>query len=158
MAQSGSGHERQNGGRFWKTYTAFNVGDGTIDIIATDHAPHSAEEKNKGLKSSLMGIVGLETAFPLLYTYLVQKGELTLKQLIDKLCYNPRKRFSLPETLQEGKPADFTMFALGESYIIDPAAFLSKGKSTPFEGRSVQGRCMLTMANGRTAYSAWDQE
>ena len=132
--------------------------DGTIDIIATDHAPHSAEEKNKGLKSSLMGIVGLETAFPLLYTYLVQKGELSLKQLIDKLCYNPRKRFSLPETLQEGKPADFTMFALGESYTIDPAAFLSKGKSTPFEGRSVQGRCMLTMANGRTAYSAWDQE
>ena len=132
--------------------------DGTIDIIATDHAPHSAEEKSKGLKSSLMGIVGLETAFPLLYTYLVQKGELTLKQLIEKLCYNPRKRFGLPETLQEGKPADFTMFALGESYNIDPAAFLSKGKSTPFEGRSVQGRCMLTMANGRTAYSAWDQE
>ncbi len=132
--------------------------DGTIDIIATDHAPHSAEEKSKGLKSSLMGIVGLETAFPLLYTYLVQKGELTLKQLIEKLCCNPRKRFGLPETLQEGKPADFTMFALGESYTIDPAAFLSKGKSTPFEGRAVQGRCMLTMANGRTAYSAWEQE
>ena len=131
--------------------------DGTIDIIATDHAPHSAEEKSKGLPGSLMGIVGLETAFPLLYSHLVLDGEITLQQLIEKLSINPRKRFGLPETLAEGKPADFTVFNLNESYSIDPNTFLSKGRSTPFEGWTVQGRCVMTMAGGETAYSRTEE-
>ncbi|MBQ6517750.1 MAG: dihydroorotase [Anaerolineaceae bacterium] len=126
--------------------------DGTIDMIATDHAPHSAEEKSRGLKGSLMGIVGLETAFPLLYTHLVLKGELTLKQLIDMMSTNPRKRFRLPETLTEGKSADFTVFDLNETYTIDPETFLSKGRSTPFEGWDVRGKCVMTVVNGETMY------
>ena len=126
--------------------------DGTIDMIATDHAPHSAEEKSRGLAGSLMGIVGLETAFPLLYTHLVLKGELTLKQLIDLMSTNPRKRFSLPETLTEGDPADFTVFDLNESYEIDPESFLSMGRSTPFAGWKVQGKCVMTVVDGKIAY------
>ena len=126
--------------------------DGTIDMISTDHAPHSAEEKSRGLQGSLMGIVGIETAFPLLYTYLVLKGELTLKQLVDLMSTNPRKRFGLPETLAEGKPSDFTMFDLEAAYTIDPDAFLSKGRSTPFAGWEVRGKCMMTVCDGKVAY------
>ena len=126
--------------------------DGTIDMIATDHAPHTAEEKGRGLQGSLMGVVGIETAFPLLYTCLVLKGELTLKQLIDLISTNPRRRFGLPDTLAEGKPADFTMFDLNETYTIDPEAFLSMGRSTPFEGWEVQGRCVMTVSDGNIAY------
>ena len=126
--------------------------DGTIDLIATDHAPHTAEEKNRGLQGSLMGVVGLETAFPLLYTYLVRKGELTLKQLVDLMCTNPRRRFGLPDTLAEGKNADFTVFDLNETCTIDPETFLSKGRSTPFAGWKVQGKCVMTVTNGETAY------
>lgn len=126
--------------------------DGTIDMIATDHAPHSAEEKSRGLAGSLMGIVGLETAFPLLYTHLVLKGELTLKQLIDLMSTNPRKRFGLPATLQDGKAADFTIFDLNECYVIDPETFLSMGKSTPFSGWKVQGKCVMTAADGNVAF------
>ena len=126
--------------------------DGTIDMIATDHAPHSAEEKSRGLAGSLMGIVGLETAFPLLYTHLVLKGELTLKQLVDLMSTNPRRRFGLPETLSEGKNADFTVFDLNESYEIDPESFLSMGHSTPFTGWKVQGKCVMTAADGKIAF------
>ncbi|MBQ6502883.1 MAG: dihydroorotase [Flexilinea sp.] len=126
--------------------------DGTIDMIATDHAPHSAEEKSRGLAGSLMGIVGLETSFPLLYTNLVLKGELSLKQLIDLMSANPRKRFGLPDTLQEGKPADFTVFDLNESYAIDPETFLSKGRATPFAGWQVRGKCVMTVTNGETVF------
>ena len=126
--------------------------NGTIDMIATDHAPHSAEEKSRGLAGSLMGIVGLETAFPLLYTHLVLKEELTLKQLIDLMSTNPRRRFGLPETLTEGKPADFTVFDLNEGYEIDPESFLSMGHSTPFAGWKVQGKCVMTVADGETAF------
>ena len=126
--------------------------DGTIDMIATDHAPHSAEEKSRGLQGSLMGIVGIETAFPLLYTSLVLKGELTLKQLVDLMSTNPRKRFGLPETLVEGKPSDFTMFDLDAAYTIDPDSFLSKGRSTPFAGWEVRGKCMMTVCGGKVAY------
>ena len=126
--------------------------DGTIDMIATDHAPHSAEEKSRGLAGSLMGIVGLETAFPLLYTHLVLKGELTLKQLIDLMSTHPRRRFGLPETLTEGKPADFTVFDLNEGYEIDPESFLSMGHSTPFAGWKVQGKCVMTVTDGDIAY------
>ncbi|MBR6088774.1 MAG: dihydroorotase [Anaerolineaceae bacterium] len=128
--------------------------DGTIDMIATDHAPHSAEEKSRGLEKSLMGIVGLETAFPLLYTNLVLKGELSLKQLIDLLCVNPRKRFGLPGTLTEGEAADFTVFDLNAASVIDPQTFLSKGHSTPFEGWEVKGKCIMTFAQGNPAYQS----
>ena len=126
--------------------------DGTIDMIATDHAPHSAEEKSRGLQGSLMGIVGIETAFPLLYTRLVGKGELSLARLIELLSDAPRRRFALPDTLSEEGPADFTMFDLNEIYAIDPETFLSMGRSTPFAGWKVQGRCVLTVTGGKAAW------
>ena len=126
--------------------------DGTIDVIATDHAPHTAAEKSRGLEGSLMGVVGLETAFPLLYTYLVKTGELTLPRLVELLSDAPRKRFGLKDAMVEGQPANFTLFDLNESYVIDPDTFLSMGRSTPFAGWRVQGRCLMTVADGRIAY------
>ena len=123
------------------------VCDGTIEIIATDHAPHSAEEKAKGLEKSAFGIVGIETAFPLLYTYLVRRGVLRLDQLIRLLSDNPRKRFGV-----ESDPGQ-SVWDLNEEYRIDPADFLSKGKATPFEGWKVFGRCIDTVYNGNTVYT-----
>ena len=120
--------------------------DGTIDMIATDHAPHSAEEKARGLKGSAFGIVGLETAFPILYTELVRKGVLTLEKLIDLLVFSPRKRFGIP---LEG---DLCVWDLGEQYRIDPEDFLSKGRATPFAGREVYGRCLCTVHGGKVVY------
>ncbi|MBQ2136003.1 MAG: dihydroorotase [Clostridia bacterium] len=122
------------------------IKDGTIDMIATDHAPHSKEEKAKGLEGSLMGIVGIETAFPLMYTHLVKKGIITLEKLIELMSINPRKRFGLPET------EDFCVFDLDEEYEINPDEFLSKGKATPFQGEKVFGRCRLTVVNNKIAY------
>ena len=122
--------------------------DGTIDMIATDHAPHSAEEKSKGLAKSMMGIVGLETAFPILYTNLVKKGVLTLNMLIDLMHTNPSKRFGIGTPLAVGMPANLTVYDLNETYTIDPAKFCSMGKSTPFTGWEVSGRCKLTMYKG----------
>lgn len=122
------------------------IKDGTIDIIATDHAPHSAEEKAKGLAGSAFGIVGIESAFPLLYTYLVKTGVISLQRLIELLVINPRKRFKLP--LNQG----YTVFKLDEEYMIDPDEFLSKGRSTPFAGTKVFGRCYLTVCNGKIVY------
>lgn len=126
--------------------------DGTIDMIATDHAPHSAEEKSRGLEKSLMGVVGLETAFPILYTELVQKNILPLYRLIDLMHTNPRKRFGVGTPLAVGQPADLTLFDLDESYTIDPETFLSKGRATPFAGRQVCGRCKLTLYHGNTVW------
>ena len=123
------------------------IKDGTIDMIVTDHAPHTEEEKSRGLAGSPMGIVGLETSFPLLYTYLVLPGILTLDRLIGLMSDNPRKRFGLAE-----RDDDFTLFDLGERYRIDPADFLSKGRSTPFTGWEVAGECMLTVSRGKIAY------
>ena len=120
--------------------------DGTVDMIATDHAPHSAEEKSRGLEGSLMGVVGLETAFPVLYTKLVKEGIITLDKLIPLLTDKPRKRFKIQSD------AGFTVFDLGEESKIDPDAFLSMGRSTPYEGVSVFGRCLLTVADGRAVY------
>ena len=114
-------------------------------MIATDHAPHSAEEKAKGLEGSLMGIVGLETAFPLLYTYLVRRGTMTLQRLIELLCDQPRRRFALGEN-------GWTLFDLAAEYRIDPEQFQSKGRSTPFAGWLVQGRCLLTQSEGKIAW------
>lgn len=122
------------------------IKDGTIDIIATDHAPHSAEEKAKGLAGSAFGIVGIESAFPLLYTYLVKTGVISLQRLIELLVINPRKRFKLPLN------QDYTVFKLDEEYMIDPDEFLSKGRSTPFAGTKVFGRCYLTVCNGKIVY------
>ena len=122
--------------------------DGTIDMIATDHAPHSAEEKNRGLEKSLMGIVGLETAFPLLYTELVLKGVISLEKLVGLLHDNPRKRFGVGGSF----PQNCTVFDLGAEYTIDPERFLSMGRATPFAGRTVRGKCMLTVCGGKIAY------
>ncbi|MBR6952044.1 MAG: dihydroorotase [Oscillospiraceae bacterium] len=120
--------------------------DGTIGIIATDHAPHSAEEKSRGLAGSANGIVGLETAFPVLYTELVKTGVISLEQLLEKLIANPRARFGLGGgTIRAGERADFTVFDLNESYAIDPAEFLSMGRSSPFSGMTVCGRCRMTV-------------
>jgi dihydroorotase len=120
--------------------------DGTIDMIATDHAPHSAEEKGRGLEKSLMGVIGLETAFPVLYTNLVKKNIITLERLIELMAINPRKRFGLPET------EDFCVYDLNEEYEINPKDFVSMGKSTPFEGNKVFGKCVLTVCDGKVVY------
>ena len=121
--------------------------DGTVDMIATDHAPHSAEEKSKGLEKSAFGIVGLETAFPLLYTELVRTGTISLEKLTDLLCNNPRRRFGIPSG------DDFTVFEVANPYRIDPEEFCSMGRATPFTGWEVYGRCVLTVHNGKTVWS-----
>ena len=127
--------------------------DGTIDMIATDHAPHSAEEKGRGLEKSLMGIVGIETAFSLMYTHFVKTGILTLEKLIGLLVTNPRTRFSLGKgVIKVGEKADFAVFDLDESYTVNSDEFLSMGKSTPFEGKTVFGRCKMTFANGNLVW------
>ena len=120
--------------------------DGTIDMIATDHAPHSAEEKAKGLEKSAFGVAGLETAFPILYTYLVHTGLLTPEALVNKLVWNPRKRFAIP------MGNDFSVWDLDAQYAIDPADFLSQGKATPFAGWNVHGKCMATFHDGQAVY------
>ncbi|MBO4646094.1 MAG: dihydroorotase [Bacteroidales bacterium] len=122
--------------------------DGTIDAIATDHAPHSQDEKNRGLEKSAMGIVGLETAFPVLFTHLVEKNILTLNQLIDLMSNNPRKIFRINGSLEVGQPADLALFNLQDEYTIHTEDFKSKGKATPFEGWQVKGRCVMTFKNG----------
>lgn len=129
------------------------IKDGTIDMIATDHAPHSAEEKSGGLRNSLNGVVGLETAFPVLYTGLVKTGEISLEKLLELMHGAPRRRFGIGGELETGAPADLTVFDLEREYVIDPADFLSKGRATPFHGESVFGRCMLTMVGGVPAYA-----
>lgn len=123
------------------------IKDGTIDMIATDHAPHSAEEKSRGLKSSLMGVVGLETAFPVMYTGLVKTGIITLEKLIDLLSTNARKRFNLH--LLEN---DFSVWNLDKKYTVNPDDFLSMGKSTPFAGNEVFGECIMTIRDKKAAY------
>ncbi len=129
------------------------IADGTIDMIATDHAPHSQEEKAKGLRGSAMGIVGLETAFPLLYTHLVQKGVISLERLVELMSYAPRRRFSFTDGgLEPGQRAELAVFDLERSWRIDPSRFQSQGRSTPFDGWEVQGACVLTLCGERVAY------
>ncbi len=122
--------------------------DGTIDMIATDHAPHSAEEKAKGLEKSAFGVVGIETAFPILYTYLVKPGILSMDRLVELLCVNPRKRFGL------SLGCDYSVWDLEASYAIDPKDFLSLGKATPFTGWQVNGQCMATVCDDKLVYQA----
>ena len=121
--------------------------DGTVDMIATDHAPHSAEEKSKGLKDSMMGVVGLETAFASLYTGLVRTGVLKLERLIEMLVEKPRERFGLP------MGNDFSIWDLDASYTVDPAEFLTMGRSTPFEGMKLYGVNLLTVCDGKIVYN-----
>ena len=121
--------------------------DGTIDMVATDHAPHSAEEKSRGLEKSAFGIVGLETAFPVLYTKLVKPGIMTMETLLERMVYAPRKRFGIP--LNEG---DCSVWDLTEEYVIDPETFVSKGHATPFAGWKVFGRCLKTTCGGKTVF------
>ncbi len=123
--------------------------DGTVDMIATDHAPHSAQEKAQGLRGSRMGVVGLETAFAVLYTDLVKTGVMTLEKLIEVMSINPRKRFGLPI-----KDDDFCVFDLDAKFTVDPAKFASKGRSTPFEGRELYGVCRMTVVDGKMVYKA----
>lgn len=127
------------------------IKDGTIDMIATDHAPHSAEEKGRGLEKSLMGIVGLETAFPVLYTELVTKNIITLDRLVELMSFKPKERFGIDTE------NDFAVFDISEAYKIDPEDFLSMGRATPFAGREVFGRCLLTVHNEKVVYKAEDR-
>ena len=123
--------------------------DGTVDMIATDHAPHSAEEKSKGLRDSAMGVVGIETAFPILYTDLVRTGRVSLERIVEALSIAPANRFSLPVGYEKGT---MCVFMLDTEYEIDPKDFLSMGKASPFTGRSVFGECVLTVYNGKVVY------
>lgn len=127
------------------------IKDGTIDMIATDHAPHSAEEKGRGLEKSLMGVVGLETAFPVLYTELVTKNIITFDRLVELMSFKPKERFGIDTN------NDFAVFDISEAYKIDPEDFLSMGRATPFAGREVFGRCLLTVHNGKVVYKAEDR-
>ncbi len=128
------------------------IKDGTIDMIATDHAPHSAEEKGKGLQGSAMGIVGIETAFPVLYTDLVLTGIISLEKLVELLAINPRKRFGIEGGTEIGQSADFTVIDLDTEYEINPDEFYSKGRATPFTGKKVKGRILHTFVNGSKVF------
>ncbi len=122
--------------------------DGTIDMIATDHAPHSAEEKAKGLEGSAFGVVGLETAFAVMHTHFVRPGRMSMERLMELLVENPRKRFGIARGL------DFSVWDLEQEYTVDPEEFLSKGRATPLEGMKLYGRCLLTVCGGRVVYKA----
>lgn len=124
------------------------LNDGTIDAIATDHAPHSPEEKSKGLEHSAMGISGLETAFPVLYTYLVMSGKVSLQRILEALTSSPRKAFGLPPVLEEGAAADIAIIDTRTEFTIDSSRFLSLGHSTPFEGKRVYGKVLMTLKDG----------
>ena len=122
--------------------------DGTIDMIATDHAPHSAEEKSRGLEKSAFGIVGIETAFPIMYTYFVKTGKMTMAELLKLLVVGPRERFGIP------MGNDYSIWDLNAEYEIDPQEFVSMGKATPLAGWKVNGRCLATVCDGKIVYKA----
>ena len=128
--------------------------DGTIDVIATDHAPHSAEEKSRGLAGSAMGVVGIETAFPVLYTGLVKTGRLSMERLLEAMSETPRRLFGIGGGLEKFMPADIVVIDLEDRYRIDTAEFLSMGKATPFEGVEVYGRVKMTFKDGNIVYKA----
>lgn len=129
--------------------------DGTIDMIATDHAPHSEEEKTKGLAKSYMGVVGIETAFATMYTNFVKTGKITLERLMELMHDNPKKRFGIGSDIKAGESADLTVFDLNEKYTVNPAEFQSMGKFTPFEGAEVYGRCKMTICN---SHIVWEEK
>lgn len=131
------------------------VQDGTIDMIATDHAPHSAEEKGRGLEKSAMGVVGLETSFAACYTHLVRPGLISLEKLVDLMHGAPKRRFGFGTELAEGQPADLTVFDLDAKYTVDPETFQTMGRATPFAGCRLFGRCRMTMVGGEIV---WQEE
>ena len=129
--------------------------DGTIGMIATDHAPHTPEEKSRGLEKSPMGVVGLECAFPVLFTGLVEKGVVTLEKLVELMSSAPAKRFGIPGgEIEVGKPANLAVFDIDTEYTIDSSEFASMGRATPFEGWRVRGKCLMTVCAGRTVWRA----
>lgn len=128
------------------------IKDGTIEVIATDHAPHTAEEKSRGLKGSAMGIVGIETSFAICYTHLVRKGIITLEKLIELMSENPRRIFRLGGAMRVGERADIAVFDIAKPYTIDTKEFLSMGKATPFDGEEVYGRSLLTLFGGEVVW------
>ena len=128
------------------------VQDGTIDMIATDHAPHSAEEKGRGLEKSAMGVVGLETSFAACYTHLVRPGLISLEKLVDLMHGAPKRRFGFGTELAEGQPADLTVFDLDAKYTVDPETFQTMGRATPFAGAEFAGMCRLTMVGGEIVW------
>ena len=125
------------------------IKDGTIDMLATDHAPHSKEEKSGGLKNSLMGVVGLETSFSAMYTYLVKTGIISLKRLAELMNENPRKRFGMGTEIKIGERADIAVFDLSESFTVNPESFKTKGRSTPFLGKTLFGKHKYTFCAGK---------
>ena len=127
--------------------------DGTVGMIATDHAPHEAEAKNKGLERSAMGVVGLETAFAVMYTHFVKTGRITLEKLVELMSVNPARRFGIGSFLEEGQIADLAVFDLSREWVVNPEEFLTMGRATPFAGCSLFGRCVLTLVGGETAWS-----
>ena len=129
------------------------IKDGTIDMIITDHAPHSKEEKSKGLAGSSMGVVGLEVAFPVLYTNLVKKRIITMEKLLELMNTNPRKIFKIGTEIKIGEKADLTVYDLNENYNIDSSKFVSMGKATPFDGDNVYGKCKMTICDGNIVFN-----
>ncbi len=128
------------------------IKDGTIDMIATDHAPHTAEEKSKGLEKSLMGVVGLETAFAECYTNLVKTGVISLEKLVELMSVSPAGRFGIESGIEVGKKASLTVFDLSKKYTVNPEEFLTKGASTPFAGDTVFGECLMTVTEGKISW------
>jgi len=128
------------------------LADGTIDMVATDHAPHSLEEKSRGYEKSVNGIVGLETAFPALYTHLVLPGRLSLSRLLDAMCLAPRRRFGIPGGIEVGAAADIAAIDLTRTWVVEPERFLSRGRATPFEGMRLQGEAVMTMVGGEVVW------
>ena len=126
--------------------------DGTIDMIATDHAPHSEEEKTRGLEKSLMGVVGLETSFSAMYTHFVKTGVITMEQLMKLMHDNAKARFGIGNDIEVGKKADFTLFDVTEKYTVNPEEFATKGRFTPFEGMELYGVCKMTVFDGEIVY------
>ena len=120
--------------------------DGTIDMIATDHAPHSDEEKSRGLEKSAFGIVGLETAFPLMYTHFVKTGRMTMERLLELMVYKPRERFGIENE------DSFSVWKLDEKYTVDPESFKTKVRATPFVGEKLYGKCVATVYRGKVVF------
>ena len=127
--------------------------DGTIDVIATDHAPHSEEEKSKGLEKSAMGVVGLETSLAAVYTYLVVPGIISYSRMIDMMASSPRRIFGIDGGLNIGDRADLALVDFNEEWIVNPDEFFSAGKSTPFAGVKLQGKVKMTMAGGEIVFN-----
>ncbi len=128
------------------------IKDGTIEVIATDHAPHTADEKSRGLALSAMGVVGLETSFAVIYTKLVKEGVISLEKAIELMSENPRKIFKLGGGLMVGEAADIAVFDLGSRFTVDPEIFHSMGRSTPFKGWELEGGCVMTLVDGKVVY------